>query len=78
MREGRRIYDNIRKFVRYAVTGNSGEIWTIFLAPMLLLPIPLLPIHILWVDLVTDGLPGLALAAESAEHGIMQRPFQPP
>ncbi|TXT38771.1 MAG: Ca2+-transporting ATPase [Comamonadaceae bacterium] len=66
VREGRRIYDNIRKFVRYAMTGNSGEIWTIFLAPMLLLPIPLLPIHILWVNLVTDGLPGLALAAEPA------------
>jgi P-type Ca2+ transporter type 2C len=73
VREGRRIYDNIRKFVRYAMTGNSGEIWTIFLAPMLMLPIPILPIHILWVNLVTDGLPGLALAAEPAERGIMQR-----
>ncbi|MBP3981596.1 cation-translocating P-type ATPase [Acidovorax sp. JG5] len=78
VREGRRIYDNIRKFVRYAMTGNSGEIWTIFLAPLLLLPIPLLPIHILWVNLVTDGLPGLALAAEPAERGIMQRPPRPP
>ena len=78
IKEGRRIYDNIRKFVRYAMTGNSGEIWTIFLAPMLLLPIPLLPIHILWVNLVTDGLPGLALAAEPAERGIMQRPPRPP
>ncbi|MDY0107154.1 MAG: cation-translocating P-type ATPase, partial [Giesbergeria sp.] len=71
-------YDNIRKFVRYAMTGNSGEIWTIFLAPLLLLPIPLLPIHILWVNLVTDGLPGLALAAEPAERGIMQRPPRAP
>lgn len=78
VREGRRIYDNIRKFVRYAMTGNSGEIWTLFLAPLLLLPIPLLPIHILWVNLVTDGLPGLALAAEPAERGIMQRPPRPP
>jgi P-type Ca2+ transporter type 2C len=78
VREGRRIYDNIRKFVRYAMTGNSGEIWTIFLAPMLLLPIPILPIHILWVNLVTDGLPGLALAAEPAERGIMQRAPRPP
>ena len=78
VREGRRIYDNIRKFVRYAMTGNSAEIWTILLAPMLLLPIPLLPIHILWVNLVTDGLPGLALAAEPAERGIMQRAPRPP
>ncbi len=78
VREGRRIYDNIRKFVRYAMTGNSGEIWTLFLAPMLLLPIPLLPIHILWVNLVTDGLPGLALAAEPAERGVMRRPPRAP
>jgi Ca2+-transporting ATPase len=74
VREGRRIYDNIRKSVRYAMTGNSGEIWTLFLAPRVFLPIPLLPIHILWVNLVTDGLPGLALAAEPAERGVMQRP----
>jgi Ca2+-transporting ATPase len=78
VREGRRIYDNIRKFVRYAMTGNSAEIWTIFLAPLLGLPIPLLPIHILWINLVTDGLPGLALAAEPAERGVMQRPPRPP
>lgn len=77
VREGRRIFDNVRKFVRYAMTGNSGEIWTLALAPLLGMPIPLLPIHILWVNLVTDGLPGLALAAEPAEPGVMQRPPRP-
>jgi Ca2+-transporting ATPase len=77
VRHGRRLYDNIRKFLRYGITTNSAEIWTIFLAPFLGLPIPLLPIQILWVNLVTDGLPGLALAAEPAERGIMRRPPRP-
>jgi P-type Ca2+ transporter type 2C len=78
VREGRRIYDNIRRFVRYAVTTNSGEIWAMFLAPLIGLPIPLLPIQILWINLVTDGLPGLALTAEPEESNIMRRPPRPP
>ena len=73
VREGRRVYDNIRKFIRYILTGNVAEIATIFIAPLIGLPIPLLPVHILWVNLVTDGLPALALAAEVSEKGIMKR-----
>lgn len=78
VREGRRIYDNIRRFIRYILTGNFAEIWLLFLAPLVGLPFPLLPIHILWVNLVTDGLPGLALAAEPAERNVMARPPRPP
>jgi Ca2+-transporting ATPase len=78
VRAGRRIFDNIRKFITDTMSSNSGEIWTLFLAPFLGLPIPLLPIHILWINLVTDGLPGLAFTAEPGERGIMRRRPRPP
>ncbi|OOZ70851.1 cation-translocating P-type ATPase [Solemya velum gill symbiont] len=76
--EGRRIFDNIRKFIKYTMTSNAGEVWVLFLAPFIGLPLPLLPVQILWINLVTDGLPGLALSAEHREKGIMSRPPRRP
>ncbi|HEY5369978.1 MAG TPA: cation-translocating P-type ATPase [Hanamia sp.] len=72
--EGRRIYDNILKFIKYLMASNSGELWTLLIGPMIGLPIALLPIHILWINLVTDGLPAISLSFEKAEKGIMRRP----
>ncbi|WP_242945784.1 cation-translocating P-type ATPase [Anaerobranca californiensis] len=71
--EGRGIYDNIRKFIRFLLSCNIGEIMTMFLAMLMGLPLPLRPIQILWVNLVTDGLPALALGLEKGEKDIMLR-----
>ncbi|HRL10764.1 MAG TPA: cation-translocating P-type ATPase [Aggregatilineales bacterium] len=75
--EGRTVYDNIRKFVRYLVSSNLGEILVMFLALLVGLRIPLLAIHILWVNLITDGLPAIALGFDPAEPGIMKRKPRP-
>ena len=76
--EGRKIFDNIRKFVKYTLSSNTGELFVMLIGPFLGMPLPLLPLQILWINLVTDGLPGLALAVEDGERGIMKRsPFHP-
>ncbi len=72
--EGRCIYDNLRRFVRYLLSTNTGEIWLMAAGPALGLPIPLLPVQLLWVNLVTDGLPAVALGLEPAESDVMNRP----
>ncbi|MEQ1869320.1 MAG: cation-translocating P-type ATPase [Vicinamibacterales bacterium] len=76
--EGRVIYDNIRKFVKYLMTTNSAELWLMFAAPFLGMPLPLLPLQILWINLVTDGPTALTLGVEPAERGVMQRLPYPP
>jgi Ca2+-transporting ATPase len=74
IREGRAIFDNIRKFIHFVLSHNIGEVLAMFFATVIGWPLPLLPIQILWINLVTDSLPALALGVEKAEPGIMERP----
>jgi Ca2+-transporting ATPase len=78
VKEGRIIYDNIRKFIKYLLSSNVGELWVMLLAPFLGMPLPLLPLQILWINLLTDGLPALALGLEPAERHTMNRPPHDP
>jgi Ca2+-transporting ATPase len=78
VQEGRTIYDNVRKFIKYTLTSNAGEVWVMLLAPLVGMPLPLLPLQILWINLVTDGLPGLAMGVEPPERDTMRRPPRHP
>jgi P-type Ca2+ transporter type 2C len=73
IQEGRNIYENIRKFIRYLLASNVGEILVMLFAMILALPLPLVPIQILWVNLVTDGLPAMALGLDKPEDDVMKR-----
>ena len=75
--EGRVVFDNIRKFIRNILSGNVAEVTVMVLGPLAGMPIPLVPLQILWLNLVTDGLPAIALAVEPAEPGVMRRPPTP-
>jgi len=78
VREGRRIYDNIRRFLHYGLAGGTAEILVMLVGPFLGLTVPLLPAQILWINLLTHGIPGVALGAEPAEPHTMRRPPRPP
>jgi Ca2+-transporting ATPase len=78
VREGRGIYDNIRKTVVYLLCGNAAELGVMFTASLMGLPMPLLPIQILWINLVTDGLPALALVMDPASDDALARPPRRP
>jgi Ca2+-transporting ATPase len=71
--EGRGIYDNIRKTLQYLLAGNTGELLFMTVCVVIGLPTPLLPIHLLWINLVTDGLPALCLATDPIDPAVMQR-----
>ena len=78
IREGRNIYENIRKFIRYLLASNVGEIFVMMVAMLLVMPLPLVPVQILWVNLVTDGLPAMALGLDPPEKNVMeQKPRNP-
>ncbi len=76
--EGRTIYDNLRKFIKYSIAGNIGKVSVMLLAPFLGKPLPLLPLQLLWLNLITDGLLGLGLGLEPPEKNVMRRPPFPP
>ncbi len=78
VKEGRVIFDNIRRFVRFILAANAGELIVMLAGPLLGMPLPLLPVQILWMNLVTDGLPALALGVEGPEKDVMQRPPRRP
>ena len=75
--EGRGIYDNIAKTLAYLLGGNAGELTVMFVAALVGWPLPLLPIQLLWINLVTDGLPALALATDPIDPGVLTRPPRP-
>lgn len=78
VQEGRTIYDNIRKFVRFSVAGNIGKVLVMLLSPFLGKPLPLLPLQLLWLNLLTDGLLGLGMGVENPEKDTMKRkPYSP-
>jgi Ca2+-transporting ATPase len=78
VKEGRTIYDNIRKFVRFSVAGNIGKVLVMLLSPFLGSPLPLLPLQLLWLNLLTDGLLGLGMGVENPESDTMKRqPYSP-
>ncbi len=77
LKEGRRQYDNVKKFVTYLLSSNTGEVIAIFMNILLGGPLILLPVQILWMNLVTDGMTAVALGLEPAERGIMKRPPRP-
>ena len=76
--EGRGIYDNIAKTLAYLLAGNVGELTVMFLAALLGWPLPLLPLQLLWINLVTDGLPALALVTDPIDPDVLTRPPRPP
>ncbi len=76
--EGRTIYDNLKRFVRFSVAGNLGKVLVMVLGPLLGKPLPLTPLQLLWLNLLTDGLLGLGLGVEPPERGVMRRPPYPP
>ncbi|HEX5384474.1 MAG TPA: HAD-IC family P-type ATPase, partial [Propionibacteriaceae bacterium] len=76
--EGRRIYANVRRFLLFGMSGGAAEIMVMLMGPFLGMPLPLLPAQILWINLLTHGLTGVALGAEPVDKGVMRRPPRPP